>query len=274
MENLSLKNIKANRPGLSVYRTAFLSGLFLLVSVVAQAQVGIGTISPDGSAQLDVSSTTKGLLPPRMTMGQRDLIDAPAEGLVIYQTNNTPGFYYYNGTSWVPFNSPGGSGAAIIPFASGEPIVVTTAALGLVGTTSLVGFGSSFPGVSLAGANIDLSAVSNYAFSVPRSGVITSISGFFSTTVAASLIGTAITIKAQIYRSNGNLFTPVPGATVNLNPLTGFITIGSTVQGITSGLNVPVTAGERLLLVFSSTATGLNLINVMAGYASAGLSIE
>lgn len=48
--------------------------------------VGIGTSTPDASAKLDVSSTTKGFLPPRMTTLQRDLIAAPANGLVIFNT--------------------------------------------------------------------------------------------------------------------------------------------------------------------------------------------
>lgn len=54
----------------------------------------------DSSAMLDVSSTTKGLLIPRMTAGQRSLINAPATGLLVYQTDGDAGFYYYNGTNW------------------------------------------------------------------------------------------------------------------------------------------------------------------------------
>ena len=50
---------------------------------------------------LEVESTTKGFLPPRMTTTQRDAISSPVAGLVIYQTDNTPGFYYYNGSAWV-----------------------------------------------------------------------------------------------------------------------------------------------------------------------------
>lgn len=61
----------------------------LLITVnISYAQVGIGTSSPAGSSQLDVSSTTKGLLPPRMTTSQRDAISSPATGLQIYNTDN------------------------------------------------------------------------------------------------------------------------------------------------------------------------------------------
>lgn len=62
--------------------------------------VGIGTTSPAISALLDVNSTSKGVLFPRMTFAQRNNIASPVAGLVIYQTNKTKGLYYYNGTSW------------------------------------------------------------------------------------------------------------------------------------------------------------------------------
>lgn len=57
--------------------------------------VGIGTTSPTASALLDVSSTTKGLLTPRMTQAQRNAIPSPAPGLLVFQTDGTAGFYYY-----------------------------------------------------------------------------------------------------------------------------------------------------------------------------------
>ncbi|HEY3876175.1 MAG TPA: hypothetical protein VGM92_11920, partial [Candidatus Kapabacteria bacterium] len=84
-------------------------------SVFAQGNVGIGTISPDASALLDLTSTTRGLLTPRMTDAQKWSIATPATGLMIYETDNatdardgaylgqTPTFWFYNSTSWVPF---------------------------------------------------------------------------------------------------------------------------------------------------------------------------
>jgi len=63
------------------------------------ASVGIGTSAPDASAVLDVSSTSKGLLPPRMSQSQRDAIQTPAAGLTVY--NATKGkLNTWNGTSW------------------------------------------------------------------------------------------------------------------------------------------------------------------------------
>jgi hypothetical protein len=65
-------------------------------------QVGINTdnSAPNASAMLDVKSTTKGFLPPRMTTAQRDAIASPAAGLTIYNTSKS-GNETYNGSSWV-----------------------------------------------------------------------------------------------------------------------------------------------------------------------------
>lgn len=66
----------------------------------ANGAAGIGTATPAASSLLEISSTTKGVLLPRMTKTQREAIASPVEGLLIYQTNNQPGFYYYDGAAW------------------------------------------------------------------------------------------------------------------------------------------------------------------------------
>ncbi|WP_299335509.1 phage tail protein [uncultured Psychroserpens sp.] len=65
------------------------------------AQVGIGTTTPDASAALEITSTDSGILIPRMLVSERISITSPAEGLLVYQTDDVSGFYYYNGTHWV-----------------------------------------------------------------------------------------------------------------------------------------------------------------------------
>lgn len=67
--------------------------------------VGIGTLTPNASSILEMKSTTQGLLIPRMTFTERNAIVSPATGLLIYQKNGTPGFYYYNGSAWTNFSS-------------------------------------------------------------------------------------------------------------------------------------------------------------------------
>ena len=151
---------------------------------------------------------------------------------------------------------------------------------GLAGIPAFIGFGSSAPGLTVLGSSIDLTnpsgTLSNFAFSMPRAGTITSLSAYFSTTAALSLLGSTITIRAQLYVSNtpNNVFTPIPGAVVNLSPtLSGTISIGTISSGITTGLSIPVTAGSRLLMVYSAQASGLSLVNTVVGYASAGIEI-
>ncbi len=85
----------------------------LLISGAAFAQnVGINAdgSSPDGSAMLDVKSTTKGILIPRMTATQKTEISNPVAGLMIYQTDATAGFYFWNGSAWIQIGSGESSG--------------------------------------------------------------------------------------------------------------------------------------------------------------------
>ena len=240
------------------------------------ANVGIGG-TPNTSAKLDISATNKGILIPRVTSANKP---TPAvEGLLIYQTDNTPGFYYYKNSAWerIADQSSITNTGTIIPYASGAPIIMTTLAGGLAGTTSAVGFGNSVTGIQLVGGNIDATSITNFAFVSPRTGTITSISGMFSTTQAIALIGTSINITAQLYSAiaGSNTFFPVPGATVNLaSPLTGIVSIGSTSYGNTTGLSIPVIAGSRYLMIYSATATGISLVNTVVGYASAGVNIN
>ncbi|MGH8003551.1 MAG: hypothetical protein ACRECJ_02350, partial [Limisphaerales bacterium] len=65
--------------------------------------VGIGTTSPGASNLLELSSTTKGFVLPRMTKTERDAIASPVAGMMIYQTDNTPGLRVHNGTNWMRF---------------------------------------------------------------------------------------------------------------------------------------------------------------------------
>jgi hypothetical protein len=62
--------------------------------------VGIGVAVNNASAKLQIDSTTKGFLPPRMTSAQRTAIASPAEGLVVVQTDGTKGLYLYIDAAW------------------------------------------------------------------------------------------------------------------------------------------------------------------------------
>lgn len=87
--------------------------LFFLNLNLSSQSVGIGTISPDSSAALDVTATNKGFLPPRVALTAINVaapVSNPATGLLIFNTatsgstptNVKPGYYYWDGAQWVP----------------------------------------------------------------------------------------------------------------------------------------------------------------------------
>ena len=78
-------------------------GLFALMNVSAQSpgiSINSDGSNADGSAILDVKSSSKGFLMPRMTEVQKNAVSNPASGLMIFQTDGESGFYFYDGTSW------------------------------------------------------------------------------------------------------------------------------------------------------------------------------
>ena len=105
--------------------------LVLATALASHAQVGIGTSSPN--AALDVTSTTQGFLPPRMTYAQRQAISSPATGLMIYCTDCGPGqAHVYNGTAWT--NMIGGTAITQPP-----TVASTTAASNITFTSATSG---------------------------------------------------------------------------------------------------------------------------------------
>src|SRR5215831_6066596 len=117
-------------------KTTFVAAVTVFIAAGAYAQnifpstgaAGIGTTTPDASSLLEINSTGKGILIPRMTLVQRNAIVTPATGLLIYQTNSTPGFYYYNGTAWTAV-SPKNKGWNLTGNAGTNP------SLNFIGTT-------------------------------------------------------------------------------------------------------------------------------------------
>ena len=89
--------------------TTYLTFLFLLLFFSVNylfSQVGIGTTNPNPGAALEIKSTDGAILVPKMTKLQRDAIDVTTnpDGLLIYQTDNNPGFYFYKAGAWRGFS--------------------------------------------------------------------------------------------------------------------------------------------------------------------------
>lgn len=147
----------------------------IIAATITNAQnIGIGTTTPDPSAVVQVSSTTQGLLPPRMTTTQRTAIVNPATGLLVYQTDGTPGLYYYNGTGWT--NLPG-------TMVIGRSTYGWTSTLaGFWGSNSQgvgaqVAFGTAFGCASDRSGNFYVSSYGNYIARINACGAVTILAG-------------------------------------------------------------------------------------------------
>src|SRR2546423_7398937 len=92
-----MKNFFMKKNSTPFFILAFL--LFIASRQYAQS-VGIGTNTPNVSAQLDITSNSKGFLAPRMTSSQRNAIAAPATGLLVFDTD-TNSFWFYGGAAWI-----------------------------------------------------------------------------------------------------------------------------------------------------------------------------
>ena len=128
--------------------------LFILMNgVTAVAQTGIGTTTPNASAKLDVYSTNKGFLPPRVTLTSASVaapITTPAEGLLVYNVGSVglqAGYYYWNGASWATIATASSAGNGVT-------------AMNMV----------SLYGKAYSTAIGDIANASGYTFTVPVSG--------------------------------------------------------------------------------------------------------
>lgn len=263
-----------------------ISALALTNSFAQNVAINSDASLPNNSAMLDVKSTSKGLLIPRVALaGTADVttVPSPATSLMVYNTTAAgtgttavvPGYYYWNGSAWVRLVSSTttySSTKTMIPFASGGSVTLTTQANGTSGNVGLVGFGNNATTTIGRYGDIDLLTGPSYSFIAPTSGTITDISGVFSTINYQVLPpGTNITIICQLYQSSphntnySNFFNSI-GIPVFFSPeLSGQVFPGTTGTGSFSGMSIPVVAGTRLMMVVFAT--------VSSGSGGAGYSI-
>ncbi len=111
----------------NIFRLSFLLLILLASSIVKSQGVGIGTLTPDGSSELDIYSTSKGLLMPRMSSAQRDAIILPAKGLMIYNMTTNDG-QLNTGTPEIPIwiGTKGSESSTIITSVTATGDISTT----------------------------------------------------------------------------------------------------------------------------------------------------
>lgn len=199
----------------------FLILLALMASINFAQSVGINDdgSSPNSSAMLDVSSTTKGFLPPRMTEAQRNSISDPAAGLTVWCSNcGTSGeLQVYNGTTWT--NMIGGTASGGLP---GAPTI-----------------GSAVLGPELGQANVSFTAPTGNGGTTITSYTATSSPGDFTGTLNQAGSGT-ITVSGltggQAYTftvtaTNANGTGPASAASNSVTIITSEYSIGQEFEG-------------------------------------------
>ncbi|MCU0391370.1 MAG: hypothetical protein MUE81_09655, partial [Thermoflexibacter sp.] len=129
----------------------------------AQAQVGFNNPTPDASSLLDLKATDKGLLIPRMTTTQRIAIASPAEGLLVFDTDQKR-FYFHDGANWLalnPLNYKQDQSPAAVPPSTSDLVADITTNVGISTNTPLskvavsgnMAVGAGYAGTNAAPAN-------------------------------------------------------------------------------------------------------------------------
>ncbi len=209
----------------------------LILSVLAGIAQNVG-INSDGtapatSAMLDVKSSTKGFLVPRMTAAERGNISSPATGLLVYQTDGTAGFYYYTGLAWTLVGTGSGNGTLT----------------DVTGTAPVVSSGGTAPAISITAASTGAAGSMSAADKTKLDGIATAANNYTHPTGDGNLhvIATGTSNSGNVLTagaSAGSLSwtTPASGTVTSVTATSPIASSGGAAPVISLG-TVPVASG-------------------------------
>ena len=209
----------------------------LILSVLASMAQNVG-INSDGtapatSAMLDVKSSTKGFLVPRMSATERGNISSPATGLLVYQTDGTAGFYYYTGLAWTLVGTGSGNGTLT----------------DVTGTAPVVSSGGTTPAISITAASTGAAGSMSAADKIKLDGIATAATNYTHPTGDGNLhvIATSTTNSGKVLTagaSAGSLSwtTPASGTVTSVTATSPIASTGGAAPVISLG-TVPVANG-------------------------------
>lgn len=233
---------------------------------------------PDTSAMLDVSSTNKGFLAPRMTTTQQNAIPLPAKGLIIFNTTDN-GLKLNTGTPaspvWTAIGSGGGSTTNTLGSSSNT---LTSTVNGVAATATLVNTVSNSSANNVLSTTVNgvtgsgVSIVNSISNTVSGNNLSTTVNGVTGANVnlvntnVLALSGSTLTSTINGQASNGLSLSPLlTSATTNtLNSSVN--TLSNTTNGVTA--TAPIVNSNALAL------SGSTLTSTINGVASNGLSLS
>lgn len=247
--------------------------LFILLCIVANctmAQVAINTdnSAPAASAMLDIKSTTKGLLPPRLTTAQKSAIVSPADGLMVYDTDTKTYWYYKNGTGWKEL---AGSGSGFtLPYTSDETNANTLFSLTNEGDgTSLEGINNTTT-ASIAAVRGIVNSTSPGGFSSAVRGINNGTGGL-GVGVWGSQNGSGWGVYGVTPNGlgvYGNSSANGTGVYANSNSGTGLT--ATSINGVPANVSIYNNSNNNSALVVNSVGNG-TVLNVSTTGTGAGI---
>ena len=228
-------------------KSTFLLCIFLLATTnFLFAQVGIGTITPNNSSMLDIESTDKGILIPRMTETQKMSVSSPVSGLLIYQIDKEAGFYFYDGSVWLRLVKN------ISPNFTGTITSESISSTGTISATSFVGDGSGLTGINFNTVSIT-----------------TNINDIATNTASINTNqGLIASNTASITTNQGAIATNTASITTNINDIATNTANINTNQGLIASNTASITTNQGAIAAnTASITTNINDIALKANKA-------